>query len=282
MIDNSFHIITFGCQMNVHDSQWLARALEARGPRGGGQHLFRARKARTESHEPPGPHPPGHRQLAACAGGRHRLRGPAAGRKTLQPPGASGGGQRRHQRRAPGHRTPAGRARPAPFPAGLHQPLRGARTRRRYAVRARGLREHHAGLRQFLRLLHRALYPRPPEVPSDPGHPRRMPPPAGPRRARDHPAGAERQRLRPRYARRRRQLCRPAGKSGRPARPEAPALRDAPSQGHGPRRRGGLREHPAALPAPAPAPPGRFRRRAQAHGPQVRQRPLSGAGGQPA
>ena len=31
MIDNSFHIITFGCQMNVHDSQWLARALEARG-----------------------------------------------------------------------------------------------------------------------------------------------------------------------------------------------------------------------------------------------------------
>ncbi|WP_026167444.1 tRNA (N6-isopentenyl adenosine(37)-C2)-methylthiotransferase MiaB [Desulfovibrio oxyclinae] len=26
-----FHIITFGCQMNVHDSQWLARALEARG-----------------------------------------------------------------------------------------------------------------------------------------------------------------------------------------------------------------------------------------------------------
>ena len=31
MIDNSFHIITFGCQMNVHDSQWLARTLEARG-----------------------------------------------------------------------------------------------------------------------------------------------------------------------------------------------------------------------------------------------------------
>ncbi|GAB7022520.1 tRNA (N6-isopentenyl adenosine(37)-C2)-methylthiotransferase MiaB [Salidesulfovibrio brasiliensis] len=26
-----FHIVTFGCQMNVHDSQWLARALEARG-----------------------------------------------------------------------------------------------------------------------------------------------------------------------------------------------------------------------------------------------------------
>lgn len=26
-----FHITTFGCQMNVHDSQWLARALEARG-----------------------------------------------------------------------------------------------------------------------------------------------------------------------------------------------------------------------------------------------------------
>jgi tRNA-2-methylthio-N6-dimethylallyladenosine synthase len=26
-----FHITTFGCQMNVHDSQWLARALESRG-----------------------------------------------------------------------------------------------------------------------------------------------------------------------------------------------------------------------------------------------------------
>ena len=72
-------------------------------------------------------------------------------------------------------------------------------------------------------------------------------------------------------------------KSGRPARPEAPALRDRPiPRTSGPRRRGGLREHPAALPAPAPAPPGRFRRRAQAHGPQVRQRPLSGTGGQPA
>ena len=26
-----FHIITFGCQMNVHDSEWLSRALESRG-----------------------------------------------------------------------------------------------------------------------------------------------------------------------------------------------------------------------------------------------------------
>ncbi|BCS87306.1 tRNA (N6-isopentenyl adenosine(37)-C2)-methylthiotransferase MiaB [Pseudodesulfovibrio sediminis] len=26
-----FHIITFGCQMNVHDSQWLSAALESRG-----------------------------------------------------------------------------------------------------------------------------------------------------------------------------------------------------------------------------------------------------------
>lgn len=26
-----FHIVTFGCQMNVHDSEWLARALESRG-----------------------------------------------------------------------------------------------------------------------------------------------------------------------------------------------------------------------------------------------------------
>ena len=31
MTDRGFHIITFGCQMNVHDSQWLARALTARG-----------------------------------------------------------------------------------------------------------------------------------------------------------------------------------------------------------------------------------------------------------
>ena len=26
-----FHIVTFGCQMNVHDSEWLTRALESRG-----------------------------------------------------------------------------------------------------------------------------------------------------------------------------------------------------------------------------------------------------------
>ena len=31
MTHKGFHIITFGCQMNVHDSQWLARALTARG-----------------------------------------------------------------------------------------------------------------------------------------------------------------------------------------------------------------------------------------------------------
>lgn len=31
MQERSFHIITFGCQMNVHDSQWLGRALTARG-----------------------------------------------------------------------------------------------------------------------------------------------------------------------------------------------------------------------------------------------------------
>ncbi len=26
-----FHVITFGCQMNANDSDWLARALESRG-----------------------------------------------------------------------------------------------------------------------------------------------------------------------------------------------------------------------------------------------------------
>ena len=31
MKERCYHIITFGCQMNVHDSQWLGRALEARG-----------------------------------------------------------------------------------------------------------------------------------------------------------------------------------------------------------------------------------------------------------
>ena len=27
----TFHVITFGCQMNVHDSDWLARTLIRRG-----------------------------------------------------------------------------------------------------------------------------------------------------------------------------------------------------------------------------------------------------------
>ena len=31
MNDATFHIVTFGCQMNVNDSSWLARALERRG-----------------------------------------------------------------------------------------------------------------------------------------------------------------------------------------------------------------------------------------------------------
>lgn len=31
MIEKTYHIITFGCQMNVHDSQWLGRALGVRG-----------------------------------------------------------------------------------------------------------------------------------------------------------------------------------------------------------------------------------------------------------
>lgn len=30
-MDKTFHIITFGCQMNVGDSDWLARALVLRG-----------------------------------------------------------------------------------------------------------------------------------------------------------------------------------------------------------------------------------------------------------
>ena len=31
MTEKTYHIITFGCQMNVHDSQWLGRALATRG-----------------------------------------------------------------------------------------------------------------------------------------------------------------------------------------------------------------------------------------------------------
>ncbi|MDO9633214.1 MAG: hypothetical protein Q7I92_15045, partial [Humidesulfovibrio sp.] len=31
MTDKTFHIVTFGCQMNVGDSDWLARALVSRG-----------------------------------------------------------------------------------------------------------------------------------------------------------------------------------------------------------------------------------------------------------
>lgn len=31
MIEKTYHIITFGCQMNVHDSHWLGRAFGARG-----------------------------------------------------------------------------------------------------------------------------------------------------------------------------------------------------------------------------------------------------------
>ena len=44
MIDNSFHIITFGCQMNVHDSERIAGVLEAAG-------YVRASREQEEAHD---------------------------------------------------------------------------------------------------------------------------------------------------------------------------------------------------------------------------------------
>lgn len=69
MLEKSFHILTFGCQMNVHDSQWLARALTGRGFREAP--LAEAQvvvintcsvreKTGAKSHERPGPRASGH------------------------------------------------------------------------------------------------------------------------------------------------------------------------------------------------------------------------------
>jgi hypothetical protein len=143
-----------------------------------------------------------------------------------------------------------------------------------------GLCEHHAGLRQLLRLLHRALHARQAEIAPARSRAGRMPPARGARRARNHPAGAEREQLRsgPLAPGRRRWhgLCRAAAPGGGHSRPAAPALHHLASQGHRPGSDTRLWRAAEPVPVPAPALAVGQRRGAAAHGPQVRPRPLPG------
>ena len=107
MQERTFHIITFGCQMNVHDSQWLGGALRARGfaeaPLEDAQVVVVNTCSVREKPEQKVMSALGRiRQVTggdARAGGGGRLCGATAGHGVFEKiAGAPGGRQRRHRR----------------------------------------------------------------------------------------------------------------------------------------------------------------------------------------
>ena len=166
---------TFGCQMNVHDSERMAGLLEqagyepaqrcARRRRRGGQHLQRPRARRGQALYPAWRAPRPRRRNRPAAGRRGgRMRGAAGGRR------AAVQDQRPRDRRRAGHA--AGEAAAGARRAGPRDGARRRRAgrwtsarvrrrdvpgRRRAARRRRArLRDHHRGLQRPLRLLRRA------------------------------------------------------------------------------------------------------------------------------
>ena len=203
----AYHVTTFGCQMNVHDSERMQGMLEslgyeeAREPRRGRpdplQHLLDPRVGRQPLHRPP------RRGEAA------QVRRPRAGRRRRRLLGAvgQGGGLRalplRRRRLRPG---PDPQARRVPQLRLAQRPgllrVRGLLRPPAGAPRARvpGLAADLPGLQLQVLLLHRALDPRPRGEPR-PGRADRRGRGAGRRRrARGDAARAERQQLRPRPA----------------------------------------------------------------------------------
>ena len=173
----TFVIETYGCQMNVHDSERMAGLLEQRRLRG------RSRRGRAPTSSSSTP--------AACANAPRRSSTRAsansaqAGAESSRRPVVAVAGcvaqqegdtvlkrarrRRRHRRHAgPGRlpmlrRTAPGSARGAahrrrPSPRTCPFPL-GVTRRRRDPVR--GLRDHHRGLQRVLRVLRRAVHARP-------------------------------------------------------------------------------------------------------------------------
>ena len=200
-----YHLTTFGCQMNEHDSERMKGMLdslgyaEVAGARRRGpdplQHLLDPRVGRQPLHRPPG------RGQAA------QVRGPGARRRRRRLLGAVGQGRglpplpvRRRRLRA-GADPPAGRVPDLGLAdrAGLLR-VRGLRRAPADEARPRvpGLGPDLPGLQLRLRLLHRALDARPRGEPRPRRGRRRGRAPRRRRRPRGDAAGPEREQLRPR------------------------------------------------------------------------------------
>ena len=115
----TYEIRTYGCQMNVHDSERLAGLLEDAGYVGASdaarrsrrvQHLRRARERRQPALRQPGPPRAGQAGRPGHADRRRRLPGPEGPRPDRRA-GAVGGRRVRHAQ--PGRAAGAARARPA-------------------------------------------------------------------------------------------------------------------------------------------------------------------------
>ena len=145
---------------------------------------------------------------AGCGRSRRAQPGAAHRRRRLRRPGRGGGDPRPRAGRRPGGRAaglpPAAghAARGARRASGRSRPTSRAEDKfdhlpadRRRAARAGGLPDRAGGLRQVLRLLRRALYPRRRGVAPGGAGRGRGARPGGARRGRDHAARPERQRL---------------------------------------------------------------------------------------
>ena len=206
---------TYGCQMNVYDSERMTAALAARGLRGdrdgrgrrpdpaqhlphpregGGEGLFRARAA---------PAAEGARARSCGSGSPAAWRRPRARRSWRGRRSSTWWSGRRPitgcRRCWRGARRASGRSRPS-FPA--EDKFDHLAAGPAGAAGAGGVPDRAGGLRQVLRLLRRALHPRRRGVAAGGAGRGGGAGAGGARRGRDHAARAERQRL-PRRGRRR-------------------------------------------------------------------------------
>ena len=200
-------IKTYGCQMNVYDSERMADVLRPLGyamtdaPDGADLVVLNTchirEKAAEKLYSDLGRLKPMKSRNARHAGDRRRLRRPGGGLRdhhpcagggfrgrpaVLSPPARTGGQERaRHRRAADGRLRPGGQVR------------RLARRPRRH--RPHRLPDGAGGLRQVLHLLRRALHAGRRILPPGERHPRRGAATGRSGGARSHPVGPERQRL---------------------------------------------------------------------------------------
>ena len=197
----SYDVVTYGCQMNVHDSERISGLLEDAGyvrvadgeqrRRRRLQHLRRARERRQPPLRQPRSPGSGQGEEPGHADRGRRLPGAEGPRRDRQE-GALG----RRRLRYAQHRLAAGpaRARPAQ-PGGRGRDPRVARGLPVDAadpprVDLRRLGQHLGGLQQHLHVLHRAEPARHREGPPAGRHPRRGPRAGRRGRPRGHPARA--------------------------------------------------------------------------------------------